>query len=98
MRSYFFYDRIDIMWTNPVRTVEFEDKETQLFWIYASRQVANPRTNELYNFSRHGHHLQTKDSVTGRVLYAFLSSVVSQVRLSGVAGNFPSLKILICNL
>ncbi|CAL4070306.1 unnamed protein product [Meganyctiphanes norvegica] len=37
-------------------------------------QVAYPSTNELYVFNRYGHHVETRDLVTGRTLYSFLYS------------------------
>lgn len=52
------------------------------------RQVAYPRTNELYVFNRHGHHVETRDLVTGRTLYSFLySKNTSFGRLSKVTDS-----------
>ncbi|XP_071524010.1 teneurin-a-like isoform X5 [Panulirus ornatus] len=51
-------------------------------------QVAYPRTNELYVFNRHGHHVETRDLVTGRTLYSFLySKNTSFGRLSKVTDS-----------
>ncbi|KAA0186935.1 hypothetical protein HAZT_HAZT008617 [Hyalella azteca] len=51
-------------------------------------QVANPRTNEIYTFSRHGHHIETRDLITGRILYSFLySKNTSFGRLSTVTDS-----------
>ncbi|KAK7023664.1 Teneurin-2 [Halocaridina rubra] len=51
-------------------------------------QVAYPRTNELYIFNRHGHHVETRDLVTGRTLYSFLySKNTSFGRLSKVTDS-----------
>ncbi|KAK8385757.1 hypothetical protein O3P69_016491 [Scylla paramamosain] len=51
-------------------------------------KVAYPRTNELYVFNRHGHHIETQDLVTGRTLYSFLySKNTSFGRLSKVTDS-----------
>ena len=50
--------------------------------------MAYPRTNELYVFNRHGHHIETQDLVTGRTLYSFLySKNTSFGRLSKVTDS-----------
>jgi teneurin len=40
-------------------------------------EVLYPQTNELYTFNRFGHHISTKDIVTGRAKYNFTYSVNS---------------------
>ncbi|KAF2364558.1 YD repeat [Trinorchestia longiramus] len=53
--------------------------------------VAHPSTNEIFIFNRHGHHIETRDLVTGQTLYSFTYSKNTSVgRLSQVtdtAGN-----------
>lgn len=50
--------------------------------------MAYPKTNELYVFNRHGHHVETRDLVTGRTLYSFLYSKNTSVgRLSKVTDS-----------
>ncbi|KAL7643035.1 UNVERIFIED_CONTAM: hypothetical protein RMT77_006324 [Armadillidium vulgare] len=51
-------------------------------------QVAYPTSNELYIFNRHGHHMETRDLITGRTIYSFLySKNTSFGRLSKVTDS-----------
>lgn len=51
-------------------------------------QVAHPSTNDVYVFNRHGHHIETRDLLTGQVLYSFTYSKNTSVgRLSQVTDS-----------
>lgn len=86
MHPFYMAIKVHLSMSNCVSAYIRAYPDSKLFILHL--QVAYPKTNEVYIFNRHGHHVETRDLITGRTLYAFLySKNTSFGRLSQVTDS-----------